>query len=563
MPDLLRIDNLRIQFPGEPMPAADDVSIGVREGSVIGIVGESGSGKSMTLSACLGMVPSPGRVVHGSIEFDGQDLLRLDPDSMRRLRGKELSMVLQDPMTSLHPSLTVGKQLTNVIRDHQDGSDSATRAARAIEALEMVGVPHAKTRLSAYPHQLSGGLRQRVMIAMAIANKPRVLLADEPTTALDVTVQARILRLLRELNEETGITILLVTHNFGVVAGVCDETVVMRHGKVLESGPTDQVFGAPRHRYTRALLDAVPRVDRPRTAQPTSGAEPASVLFRATGLNRTFKSTGLFGARSSISAMRDVSIEVRRGEALGLVGESGAGKTTLARTLVRLEQPSSGQLLFDGHDITHARGRELRSFRRRVQMVFQDPYSSLDPRWTVERIVGEGLLFHQLCVPRAVRGRVEEVLQQVGLTARVIDRLPRQLSGGERQRVAIARAIAVSPEVLVADEPVSALDVSIQAQIVELFAELRQRLDLTLVLVAHDLGLVRSMCDRVAVMREGALREVGDTELVFTQPQDPYTRELLAAAPSPDPAVARRAHLHSGRTLSAVVTAHIKDGQAS
>ncbi|MBB4662105.1 dipeptide ABC transporter ATP-binding protein [Conexibacter arvalis] len=542
MNPILSIDGLEVEFPGAAgHRAVRGVSIDVAEGELVGIVGESGSGKSMTLSACLGLVPPPGRVAGGSIRLQGEELVGRSEQELRRIRGSRISMVLQDPMTSLHPSIPVGKQLVNVVRDHAE-VDRDAAAARVVEALEMVGVPRAAERLSAYPHQLSGGLRQRVMIAAAIVNRPRVLLADEPTTALDVTVQAQILRLLRELNRDAGITVVLVTHNFGVVAGLCDRTVVMRGGTVLEDGPTERVFRAPEHAYTQALLDAVPRIDvvpERATRPPAPVGEP---ILEASGLTRSFRSTQLFGARTTVDAMRDVSLDVRRGETLGLVGESGAGKTTLARTLVRLQEPTSGTLLFDGRDVTHASDKALRDFRRRVQMIFQDPYSSLDPRWTVERIVAEPLLFHGLRDRGAAPGRVAELLELVGLSPRLRDRLPRQLSGGERQRVAIARALAVEPDVVVADEPVSALDVSIQAQIVTLFDELQRSLNLTLVLVAHDLGLVRAMCDRVAVMRAGELVELSATEALFAAPAHPYTRTLLDSVPVPDPQLARTVH---------------------
>jgi peptide/nickel transport system ATP-binding protein len=537
---LLSIEDLRVEFPGQAdRPAVDGVTIAVAAGELVGIVGESGSGKSMTLSSCIGLVPEPGRIVGGAVRLAGRDLVGLPERDLRALRGREVGMILQDPMTSLHPSITVGRQLTNVVHDHQDvGRSEAVR--RAVAAMEMAGIPNATDRLGVYPHQLSGGLRQRVMIAMATVNRPRILLADEPTTALDVTVQAQILDLLAELNREAGITVVLVTHNFGVVAGLCERTIVMRSGQVLEDGPTERVFRAPAHEYTRALLDAVPRVDvvPDRTGRPAPSAEPETILA-CHELTRSFTSTPLLGARKQVDAMRGISLAVQRGETLGLVGESGAGKTTLARTLVRLDEPTSGRLEFRGEDVTHAQERGLRAFRRQIQMVFQDPYSSLNPRWSVERIVSEPLHFHGLADKSTAPARASELLETVGLSPRLLRRLPRQLSGGERQRVAIARALAVEPEVLVADEPVSALDVTIQAQIVALFEELQQRLGLTLVLVAHDLGLVRRMCDRVAVMRAGEIVELAATEQLYTAPQHAYTRELLDAAPAPDPAVGR------------------------
>jgi peptide/nickel transport system ATP-binding protein len=543
---LLSIEELRVEFPGHAeRPAVDGVSIAVAAGELVGIVGESGSGKSMTLSACIGLVPEPGRIAGGAVKLAGRDLVGLPERDLRALRGREVGMILQDPMTSLHPSITVGRQLTNVVHDHQDVS-GAEAVRLAVEALEMAGIPSAADRLGVYPHQLSGGLRQRVMIAMAVVNRPRILLADEPTTALDVTVQAQILDLLAQLNHESGITVILVTHNFGVVAGLCDRTIVMRSGRVLEDGLTERVFREPAHAYTRALLDAVPRVDvvSHRAPAPVPNTEP---ILACHDLTRSFTSTPLLGARTAVHAMRGISLAVHKGETLGLVGESGAGKTTLARTLVRLDEPTAGRLQFRGEDVTHAQERGLRAFRRSIQIVFQDPYSSLNPRWSVERIVSEPLHFHGLADKRTAPDRARELLETVGLSPRLLGRLPRQLSGGERQRVAIARALAVEPEVLVADEPVSALDVTIQAQIVALFDELQQRLGLTLVLVAHDLGLVRRMCDRVAVMCAGEIVELAPTEQLYTAPQHPYTRVLLDAAPAPDPAVGRARH-HTRRT---------------
>jgi ABC-type glutathione transport system ATPase component len=396
-------------------------------------------------------------------------------------------------------------------------------------------VPNAQARLRAYPHQLSGGLRQRVMIAMAIVHRPRLLLADEPTTALDVTVQAEILRLLRRLNRETGVAVLIVTHDFGVIASLCERTIVMRDGEVLESGRTAVVFRRPRHDYSRQLLDAVPRSDVPASRLPAN-PQPGPPILRAEQVSRTFRAHGL-ARGASVQALDDVTLDVLPGETLGIVGESGGGKTTLGRCLMRLTDVSSGRILFRGEDLTRRSGKDLRAFRRQVQMVFQDS-SALDPRWSIRRLIAEPIRFHRLREEAAVDTRVEELMGMVGLPGHLVERYPRQLSGGERQRVGIARALAVEPAVLIADEPVSALDVSVQAQVIELLQHLQEELQLTVVIISHDLGLVRHLCDRMAVLQAGRLVEVAATETIFTAAAHPYTRALLQASPSLDPAVA-------------------------
>jgi peptide/nickel transport system ATP-binding protein len=537
MSPLLTVDDLHVEFPGKrgPTRAVSGVSLHVDTGELVGIVGESGSGKSVTLSSCLGMTPPPGRVTKGSIEFAGLDVLSASERELRQVRGRDIAMILQDPMTALHPSLTVGRQLENV-RKAGGGLAGRETPMTAVEALTLAGVPNADARLRAYPHQLSGGLRQRVMIAMAIVHRPRLLLADEPTTALDVTVQAEILRLLRRLNTETGIAVLIVTHDFGVVASLCARTVVMRHGEVLENGRTADVFRSPRHDYTGELLAAVPRVDVPAPPRLTA-VQAAPPILRAARVSRTYRAHAL-ARGATVIALDDVSVDVLRGETLGVVGESGGGKTTLGRCLMRLTDVSSGQILFDGEDVTTRKGKDLREFRRRVQMVFQDTSTSLDPRWTIRRLIAEPIRFHGRRPEGEVDARVDELMAMVGLPSRLAERYPRQLSGGERQRAGIARALAVEPSVLIADEPVSSLDVSVQAQVIDLLKRLQAELHLTVVIVSHDLGLVRTLCDRVVVMQTGRVVETAATEAIFTAPAHPYTRALLQASPSPDPAVA-------------------------
>jgi peptide/nickel transport system ATP-binding protein len=539
MTSLLRVDDLHVEFPGrrEPTVAVGGVTLEVQTGELVGIVGESGSGKSVTLSSCIGMTPPPGRVTRGSVSFAGLDVLSASERELRQVRGRDIAMILQDPMTALHPSLTVGRQLDNV---RKAGGPLGGRQTpmTPVEALTLTGVPNPESRLRAFPHQLSGGLRQRVMIAMAIIHRPRLLLADEPTTALDVTVQAEILRLLRRLNTETGVAVLIVTHDFGVVATLCERTIVMRHGEVVESGTTADIFGRPRHDYTRELLAAVPRADVAASPRPAN-AQPGAPILRAEQVSRSYRAHGL-ARGATVTALEDVTIDVLPGETLGIVGESGGGKTTLGRCLMRLTDVSSGRILFQGQDVTKQTGKDLGEFRRQVQMVFQDASSSLDPRWTVRQLIGEPIRFHRLREESDVDTRIEELMTMVGLPGHLIGRYARQLSGGERQRVGIARALAVEPSVLIADEPVSALDVSVQAQVIELLQQLQAKLQLTVVIISHDLGLVRHLCDRVAVLQTGRLVETAATETIFTAASHPYTRALLQASPSPDPAVAAR-----------------------
>ncbi|GLY95283.1 ABC transporter ATP-binding protein [Actinoplanes sp. NBRC 103695] len=510
----LKIENLRIGF-GDTR-AVDGLSFELPPGGAVGIVGESGSGKSATALALLGLHQNA--TVTGRISFGGTDLTTLDDREWRRIRGARIAMVFQEPLTALSPFHRIGDQIAEVYRIHTGATRRAARL-RAVEVLKQVHIPDAERRARSYPHQFSGGMRQRALIAMALACRPQVIVADEPTTALDVTVQAQILDLLDEVRSTTGAGLLLISHDLGVVAGSADSVVVMRNGRAVEQGPTESVLVTPREAYTRELIAAVPHPNPPRTVE----GEP---LLRLTDVRKHFK----LPRRGRVDAVDGVTLDVRRGETLGIAGESGTGKTTLARMMVGLVEPSAGKITFDGADIARRRGRS-------VQMVFQDPLSSLNPRRTVGESIADPLRLQGVRDPRA---RVLSLLERVGLSPREYDRYPHQLSGGMRQRVGIARALAPSPRLIVCDEPVSSLDVTTQAQILALLEDLRSTLDLTLVVVSHDLAVLRQIADRVAVLSGGAVVELGDTARVYEQPEHPYTKELLAAIPVADPLEARR-----------------------
>ncbi|MFF8932217.1 dipeptide ABC transporter ATP-binding protein [Streptomyces longwoodensis] len=528
---LVQVTDLTVEFGS--LRAVDGLSFRLAQGGALALVGESGSGKSTVAAALLGLHRGTGARVGGSIEVAGTDVRRASEEELRRLRGGRAAMVFQDPLSSLDPYYAIGDQIAEVYRVHTRVSRRAARA-RAVEVLDRVGIPDAVRRSRSRPHEFSGGMRQRALIAMALACEPALLIADEPTTALDVTVQAQILDLLHTLREETGMGLLLVTHDVGVAAESVDEVLVMRHGRAVEHGPVGTVLGAPAQTYTRDLLAAVPRVDAPRAASP----EPGEVVLEATGLRREFGR----GSRA-FRAVDDVSLTVRRGETLGVVGESGSGKTTLGRMLVGLLEPTAGEVRHEGHARV--------GVRPAVQMVFQDPVSSLNPRRTVGESIADPLRARGERDERRIRGRVTELLERVGLEGAHYDRYPHEFSGGQRQRVGIARALAADPRVIVCDEPVSALDVTTQAQVVSLLGELQRELGLALVFVAHDLAVVRQVSDRVAVMRRGRIVESGPADEVYDNPQDPYTKQLLAAVPALDPDVAARRRA-ARRELAAV-----------
>ncbi|MEU7563423.1 ABC transporter ATP-binding protein [Streptomyces eurythermus] len=517
---LVEVTDLTVEFGA--LRAVDGLSFSLAEGAALALVGESGSGKSTVAGALLGLHRGTGARVGGSVRVAGTDVQAASDEELRRLRGAKAAMVFQDPLSSLDPYYAIGDQIAEVYRVHARVTRRAARA-RAVEVLDRVGIPDAPRRARSRPHEFSGGMRQRALIAMALAGEPDLLIADEPTTALDVTVQAQILDLVHALRTETGMGLLLVTHDVGVAAESADDILVMRHGRAVERGPVGAVLAAPAEPYTRELLDAVPRVDARRTASPATG----EVVLEATGVRREFGR-----GRRAFAAVDDVSVTVRRGETLGVVGESGSGKTTLGRMLVGLLEPTAGEIRYEGRPHT--------GVNPAVQMVFQDPVSSLNPRRSVGESIADPLRARGERDEERVRGRVSDLLERVGLDRAHYDRYPHEFSGGQRQRVGIARALAAEPRVLVCDEPVSALDVTTQAQVVALLGELQRELGLALVFIAHDLAVVRQVSDRVAVMRRGRLVEYGPADEVYDSPREPYTRQLLAAVPALDPELAAR-----------------------
>ena len=527
---LLRIDGLSVSLPAnaDRPYAVENVSLDLARNEILCVVGESGSGKSVMSRAVLGLFasrhvqPSAGRIL-----FEGEDLLRAAPERMRSLRGNRIAMIFQEPMTALNPVLRIGAQIDEVLEVHQ-AADKAVRRTRVLEMLAAVHLPEPEKILAAYPHQLSGGQRQRAMIAMALALHPDILIADEPTTALDVTTQAQILALIREVQRKQGMGVIFVTHDFGVVAEVADRIAVMQHGRIVEQGPADDVLNRPRADYTRALLAAVPSL----TPGPKRDFSAAPVVVAVKGLNKSFRtgSGWLGGAARRVDALAGVSFDVRRGETVGIVGESGSGKTTVARCIIRLLDADSGEILIDGNNVVGLAQRALRPMRKRLQMVFQDPFGSLNPRRTVGQLISEGPIVHGLAAASA-QARTLELLELVGLERRAADRYPHEFSGGQRQRIGLARALALEPQILVADEPVSALDVSVQAQVLRLLADIRNRLGLTLIFITHDLRVASQVCDSVAVMRFGRIVEFGPVAQVYANPKHAYTRELMDSVP--------------------------------
>ncbi len=527
---LVEVRDLTVEFDheGDPVRAVDGLSFTLGEGRALALVGESGSGKSTVAGALLGLHRGTGARVTGSVRVGGIDVADADPAELRRLRGGVAAMVFQDPLSALDPYYAVGDQIAEVYRIHAGGSRRDARA-RAVEVLDRVGIPDAARRSRSRPHEFSGGMRQRTLLAMALACEPRLIVADEPTTALDVTVQAQILDLLHELRRETGTALLLVTHDVGVAAESVDDVLVMRGGREVERGPVSGVLGAPSEPYTRRLLTAVPRLDGP--VRPATAAPAGEPLLEAVDLRREFGR-----GKRAVTAVDGVSLTVHAGETLGVVGESGSGKTTLGRMLVRLLDPTGGRLRYGGTEIGALSERELRPYRRELQMVFQDPVASLNPRRSVGESIADPLRAAGERDETRIRSRVRELLDRVGLEPDRYEAYPHEFSGGQRQRVGIARALAAEPRVIVCDEPVSALDVTTQAQVTALLAELQAELGLGLVFIAHDLAVVRQVSDRVAVMRGGRIVEQGTVREVYGAPQDPYTRRLLAAVPSVDPA---------------------------
>ena len=624
---VLEVRNLRTEFQlrHRSVTAVDGVSFTVDHGECVGIVGESGCGKSTTGLSIMRLLPSAGRITGGSIILNGRDLAQLDSRQMQDVRGNEVAMIYQDPMTALNPTMPIGKQIAEAVRLHKDATSTQARA-RALEVLGLVGMPKPAERIDDFPHQLSGGLRQRVIIAMALASEPHVLIADEPTTALDVTIQAKILDLLDDLRQQLTMSVILITHDMGVIAGRADRVMVMYAGKVAESAGTQVLFGQTRHPYTEALLQSIPRLDhdpsqrlpsvsgmppdlgnlppgcrfapRCRYAQPDcSASEPpltgesdhqvacfhpvepaghpvvgaattggtasdpkdaampvrkllnvsngngavgasAAFLLEAQSVVKEFPLHGRVGR--TVKALSGVSLTLAPGKTLGLVGESGCGKTTLGRVIVGLQKPTAGTIRFDGQDVTNLSGRGLRRRRRDRQLMFQDPYSSLDPRMRIGDLLAEPMVIQGIGTRQARTGRVQEMLAEVGLGDRVAGMYPHELSGGQRQRIGLARALILNPRLIVADEPVSALDVSVQAQVLNLMRTLQERHDLSYVVISHDLSVIRYLANEIGVMYLGKVVEIAPAQDLYERTVHPYTRGLIDAIPIPDPELARR-----------------------
>jgi peptide/nickel transport system ATP-binding protein len=517
---VLAISDLAIALPGggDRGFAVDGVSLSVAAGEIVCVVGESGSGKSITAQAIMGLLPKIFRNVSGRIMFEGKDVTTATPAQMRDLRGRGIGMIFQEPMTALNPVQKVGEQIDEVLRTHLTLSRKERRA-RVIAAMEEVRLPDPERMYHAFPHQLSGGQRQRVLIAAALILKPRLLIADEPTTALDVTTQAQILSQIRELQRERGMGVLFITHDIGVVREIADRVVVMRSGKVVEEGPADIVLNRPRSDYTRMLIDAVPTLEPARSDHVVTGV----VALRVDGVTKVYHGGGLFQGKRIVHALQETSLLLHRGETLGVIGESGSGKSTLARCIMQLIDPSSGK-------VTLGASAAGRPFYQRIQIIFQDPYRSLNPRRTVGESIIEGAMnFGQ---PRAeAMERARELMALVGLDPSAVDRYPHQFSGGQRQRISIARALAMEPEILVADEAVSALDVSVQAQVLRLIDDLQKRFDLAILFITHDLRVAAQICDRLLVMHRGSVVEQGAVSSIFASPAHAYTRELFASIP--------------------------------
>jgi peptide/nickel transport system ATP-binding protein len=620
---LLEIEDLHVEFPtqGGVLHAVEGVSLLLDEGDVLGIVGESGSGKTVAALSLIRLLEDPARIVGGEIRFQGRDIVNMGQEELRKIRGDGIAMVFQDPMTSLNPVLKIARQLAETMLVH-GRLDEQQALDRSIDLLGRMGITAPERAIDSYPHQFSGGMRQRVMLAMGFANEPSLLIADEPTTALDVTIQAQILDLIAELNRDFNTAIVLISHDLGVIASVCARVVVMYAGEVVEEGPTEAILSNPRHPYTWALINAVPRIDRhvpgqrrlvtiegtppdpiahppgcrfaarcpfridkctehpdllelapgakarcwvtqagnPLPPPSTRAAAPAQAkagmdhgagtklgrgerMLQLRGVVKHFPlpKRSFFGKREIVHAVDGVDLDVAQGETVGLVGESGCGKSTLARVVARIHQPTAGSVVFHGQDIANATQSTIRPLRRRMQMVFQDPYASLNPRMTVADILGEPLRLHRITNSETeTRKHVGELLDVVGLSPKAGERYPHEFSGGQRQRISIARALSVRPDFIIADEPISALDVNIQAQIINLLIDLQERFGLTYLFIAHDLAVVRHISDRVVVLYLGKVAEVAPADKLFAEPLHPYTRYLISAVPIPDAAIEKR-----------------------
>jgi len=524
---VLDVRELTIALPpgGDRSEAASKVSFSVNQAEILCLVGESGSGKSVIAQGIMGLLPRTLPITHGAALLEGEDTTRVSPDRLRALRATRMSMIFQEPMTALNPVMRCGEQLDEVLVEHTNLS-AQERRGKILDMLREVRLPEPERMVASYPHQLSGGQRQRIMIAMALVLDPVLLIADEPTTALDVTTQAQILALIRDLQARHGTGVLFITHDFGVVAEIAHRVAVLRLGQLVEVGERDEVLKRPRHDYTRMLIGSVPTL-QPHGRKADAGAP---LVLETRNLGKTYVDRGWFAKRREVPAARGVSIALRRGQTLGIVGESGSGKSTVARCIVRLIDPSAGEIRLHGEDIATMKHRALRPLRRRVQIVFQDPYRSLNPRRTVGDAIIEGPLNYG--VPRAqALDRARRLMELVRMDAAALDRYPHQFSGGQRQRICIARALAMEPDLLIADEAVSALDVSVQAQVLALLEEIRTRLELAMLFITHDLRVAAQVCDHVAVMSQGEVVEYGPAEEVFLAPKHAYTRALFAAAP--------------------------------
>ncbi len=527
MSAILTIDRLSVRLPaGADRPfALEEVSFSVAANEIVCVVGESASGKSMTANAIMRLLPGGVAISGGEVLFEGKNLAEIDEAEMRRVRGAGIAMIFQEPMTALNPLRSIGDQIGEMFSIHTDLTKAEIRA-RVLALLEEVRIPDPKLAARAYPHELSGGQRQRAMIAMALALDPKVLIADEPTTALDVTTQAQILALIRDLQQRKGTAVMFITHDFGVVAEVADRVAVMSKGEVVEQGETEAVLGNPQHAYTRQLIAAVPPLKAP-PARALS-AEPIMTIAH---VSKTYRTGGFLGRGARVThAVKNVSLALPKGGTLGIVGESGSGKSTLARCLLRLIDPDAGAIVLDGKDLAKLPADGMRAETQNIQMVFQDPFASLNPRRKAGELVAQGPIVHG--VPRVqALAQARELFELIGLEPVAADRFPHEFSGGQRQRIGLARALALKPKVLIADEPVSALDVSVQAQVLALLADLRARLDLSIVFITHDLRVAAQICDLVAVMKDGEVVESGPIADVFSRPQHAYTRALLASIP--------------------------------
>ena len=568
----LEVKNLSVKFDvrGQKVNAVSDVSWNVKKGETLAIVGESGSGKSVSALAILKLIPNPpGKITSGSIFFEGENIIKTSNTEIRNIRGKKISMIFQEPMTSLNPLMTIGKQISEVLDRHLTLSKKETYQ-KVKNILDIVQIPDSKRWLNGYPHEMSGGMRQRVMIAMALVCEPAVLIADEPTTALDVTIQAQILGLIKKLQKDIGMSVVFITHDMGVVAEIADRVVVMLGGKKVEEGKVNEIFHNPKHPYTKSLLAVVPRLGSMRgrslpakfsnlDIKRTEGddvietnnnelidirdnvrrSEPP--ILEIENLKTRFSIKSSFGfSKGNVHAVEGIDLLLQQGETIGIVGESGCGKSTLGKSIMRLVEPYSGKIKVRGKDIISLSKKDMFSVRKDIQIVFQDPYSSLNPRLTVGQIVSEGMKLHKVCHETEIKDKLIEVFKKVGLSEFHINNYPHEFSGGQRQRIGIARALALSPSIIIADEAVSALDVSIQAQVINLMMELQEEYGLSYLFISHDMAVIERVCHKVAVMYLGEIVELGSRSQVFENPQHPYTKKLMKAVPIADPKLRKK-----------------------